>query len=164
MKSLIMGGIKSGKSLFAEEYVLRHAQTKPYYLATTEFIDEGMQKRIEVHKQRRSAKFISIEEPLELVRVCKELEHNILIECMSMWLNNMLYHKRDHQEIFDEVNRLLELPQNITFILNDVSKSVVSENALVREFVDLSGILSQMIAKKCDAVYYINAGIGTKLK
>lgn len=164
MKRLVYGGIKSGKSRFAEELALQNVKKNLYYLATTEFIDEEMAKKIEIHKASRSESFITLEEPLKLYESIKELEGSVLVECMSIWLNNMLYYQKSDDVIIDEVKRVLTLQNSITFVLNDVSKSVVSENALVRKFVDLSGIIAQIIAGSCDEVYYVNAGIGTKLK
>jgi len=167
LKILILGGIKSGKSSFAEDITLKNSSTKPYYLATTEFIDDEMRKKIFIHKQRRASKFINIEESLNLFETIKNLENSdglVLVECISMWLNNMLYHQKSDEAIFSEIEKVLSLKNSLVFVVNDVSKSVVSENALVRKFVDLSGIISQMIAKESSEVYYVNAGIGTKLK
>ncbi|MGR9000388.1 MAG: bifunctional adenosylcobinamide kinase/adenosylcobinamide-phosphate guanylyltransferase, partial [Gammaproteobacteria bacterium] len=64
MKTLFIGGVKSGKSRLAETYILEQASTnKPYYLATTEFFDDEMQARIRVHQQRRQDFFLTLEEP-----------------------------------------------------------------------------------------------------
>ena len=164
MKRLVLGGIKSGKSRFAEKLTLKSSTTKPYYLATTEFIDDEMAQKIALHKASRSDDFTTIEEPLYLYETLKNLEGSILVECMSMWLNNMLYHQKSKSEIVKEVKKVLTLKCDIVFVLNDVGKSVVSENALVRKFVDLSGIISQILASECSEVYYVNAGIGTQLK
>jgi len=90
LKTLVLGGIKSGKSSFAETLALQSSTLKPYYLATTEFIDDEMQRKIAQHKQRRQEKFHTIEEPLELSSVIEKVEGTILVECVSMWLNNML--------------------------------------------------------------------------
>lgn len=60
MKTLFIGGVKSGKSRLAETYVLEQAKQKPYYLATTEFIDDEMRQRIVIHQQQRQDRFITI--------------------------------------------------------------------------------------------------------
>ena len=51
MKALFIGGIKSGKSKNAEEYVLKHSQKKPFYLATTEFFDDEMSMKVKKLKE-----------------------------------------------------------------------------------------------------------------
>lgn len=164
MKVLFIGGIKSGKSKNAEDFTISLSGKKPYYLATTEFIDEEMAKKIELHKAQRSDNFITIEESLELSQSISTCEDVVLVECLSMWINNMLYHKRSREEIFDEIDALLDIEQSIVFVLNDVGSGVIPDNALAREFVELSGIISQKIASKCDAVFHTIAGISTKIK
>ena len=164
MKVLFIGGIKSGKSKNAEKFTIKHAKTKPYYLATTEFIDEEMAKKIELHKKQREDNFITVEEALALSKKVTQCDDIVLVECLSMWINNMLYHKRTHQEIFQEIDKLLSLENSMVFVLNNVGTGIIPDNKLAREFIDLSGIISQKIASKCDEVYHTIAGISTKIK
>lgn len=164
MRALFIGGIKSGKSKNAENYVLKHAKTKPYYLATTEFFDEEMQEKIEQHKLQRGDNFHTLEEPLELVQVVKTSDSLILIECVSMWINNMLHHKKSEEVMLQELQKLLQTKKDFVFVINDVSKSVVSDNALVREFVNINGNISQFLAQECQEVYNTVAGISVKIK
>ena len=164
MKALFIGGIKSGKSAQAEKYTLKLATQKPIYLATTEFIDEEMAEKIALHKQNRASNFITVEEPLSLVSVIEKEQSVVLVECVSMWINNMLYHEKSYEDIVQEMRKVLALKQDIVFVFNDVSASVVSQNALVREFVNISGKLSQCIASECDEVYHVVAGIRSRIK
>ena len=164
MSALFIGGIKSGKSFLAEKYALKHATSKPIYLATTEFIDSEMQERINLHKQQRENNFITTEEPLELLKVVQESEDLVLIECVSMWINNMLYHQKSFQEIQQEITLLLQEKKEIVFVLNDVGSGIIPDNRLAREFIDISGKISQLIAREVDEVFHVIAGIGTKIK
>lgn len=164
MKALFIGGIKSGKSRLAEEYALTNAKSKPFYLATTEFIDQEMQERIEHHKRQRQEKFVTLEEPLYIDKIIQECEGTILVECLSMWINNMLYYDFKFEDMQTQINAIMQEKKNIIFVLNDVGSGVISENKLAREFVDISGKLSQLIAKDADAVFHVIAGIGTKIK
>jgi len=170
MKSLFIGGIKSGKSLLAEQYTLefcyQHNLQKPIYLATSEFIDEEMQERINKHQQQRQDSFITIEESLNLSQTITHFDQNqtILIECISIWLNNMLYHKYNHDKIFQQINNLLKLPQNIIFVQNDVGNGIIPDNKLAREYIDLSGKISQHIAESCQEVYFCIAGLKQQIK
>jgi len=164
MKTLFIGGIKSGKSLNAEIYTLKQSESRPIYLATTEFIDAEMALRIEQHKRQRKENFITLEEPLQLYEKIKNREEVVLIECLSMWINNMMYHAYSYEEMQDELTKVLTLPNKIVFVLNDVGSCVVPENKLAREFIDISGKLSQLVASECDAVYHTIAGISRKIK
>lgn len=164
MKTLFIGGIKSGKSKNAEIYVLKHASKKPYYLATTEFFDSEMHEKIKHHQLQRGEKFQTIEEGLNLLHAVKNIDSIILIKCISMWINNMLYHEKTQEDILTEIQTLMNQTQSLVFVINDVSTSVVSDNPLVREFVNINGLVSQLIASKCDSVYNTVAGISIKIK
>ena len=164
MKALFIGGVKSGKSFLAEEYALKSAQNKPYYLATTEFIDAEMSERIQAHKVQRESKFTTLEEPLNLLDIIKKQDDIVLVECVSMWINNMLYREKNYEQIRAEIVKVLALQQNIVFVLNDVGSGIIPDNALARKYIDISGKLSQLIAKECEEVFHVIAGIGTKIK
>jgi adenosylcobinamide kinase/adenosylcobinamide-phosphate guanylyltransferase len=164
MKALFIGGIKSGKSKNAENYTLKYAKEKPFYLATTEFIDAEIKEKIALHKKQREDSFITIEEPLNLADKISTCQDIVLVECVSMWINNMLYHKKSYTDIKTEIETLMSLKQDIVFVLNDVGGGVISQNALVRKFVDISGKISQLIASESDEVFHTIAGISTKIK
>ncbi len=164
MKALFIGGIKSGKSFLAEEYAIKNAKTKPIYLATTEFIDSGMSERIAQHKKQREDNFTTIEESLRLNDAIANANDIALVECVSMWINNMLYHERKFDDIKKEIKLVLAQDKDMVFVLNDVGSGIIPDNALARVFIDVSGKISQIIAKECDEVFHVIAGIGTKIK
>ena len=164
MKALFIGGIKSGKSRNAEAYTLKHSTEKPFYLATTEFFDLEMQDKINKHKKQRTDAFETTEEALSLYDSLKDKDSIILIECISMWINNMLYHEKSEEDMMQEIEKLSQLKQDLVFVINDVSQSVVSGNALVRKFVEINGRISQVLASRCDEVYNTVAGISVKIK
>lgn len=164
MKTLFIGGIKSGKSRLAESYILENAKQKPYYLATTEFIDDEMRQRIVVHQQRRQDRFVTIEEPVQLQTALKLCSGSVLIECVSMWLNNMLYHNKSEELIFQELNTVMQLNIDMVLVLNEVGLGVIADNPLARQFVDLSGKTAQLLGEQCDKVYFCCAGLKVQLK
>ena len=163
MKTLFIGGVKSGKSSLAEAYTLSLC-SNPIYLATSEIFDEEMKAKVKAHQDSRSGKFITIEEPLNLVTALTNSKECVLIECMTLWLNNMLYYKKSDEEIRLHVEQLLSLDNNMVFILNDVGSGIIGADFESRKFVNLSGILSQQLAKDCDEVYHVIAGISRKIK
>jgi len=165
MKILITGGVKSGKSLFAESRCLGLAkEEKPIYLATTEMVDSEMRQRIEVHQKRRQEQFTTVEESLVLHQTIQKLDNPVLIECMTMWINNMLYHQKSEQTLFDEVEKVLGLPNDMVFVINEVGMGIIPDNALARTFVDLSGKVSQTLGNACDEGYFCVAGQPLKVK
>ncbi len=164
MKALFIGGIKSGKSFLAEQYAVKNATTKPIYLATTEFIDSEMSERVEAHKQQRKESFITVEEPLKLNNIVSQSDDLVLIECLSMWINNMLYHGFDFSDIKEEIQKVMQQEKDVVFVLNDVGSGIIPDNELARKYIDISGKISQIVAEDCDEVFHVIAGIGTKIK
>ena len=164
MKTLFIGGIKSGKSQNAEDYTLKNSSVKPRYLATTEFIDAGMKDRIEEHVQSRGDNFITLEEPLKIYEAIKTDNSPVLVECISMWINNMFYHGFTLEDMKKELNSVLDLEQEVVFVLNDVGTVIIPDNKLARDYIDASGKLSQLIASRCDEIYHTIAGISRRIK
>jgi adenosylcobinamide kinase / adenosylcobinamide-phosphate guanylyltransferase len=164
MKTLFIGGIKSGKSRLAESYILEQALEKPYYLATTEFIDDEMRQRIAIHQQRRQDRFITLEEPIQLLNTLKDCPGAVLIECVSMWLNNMLYHQQAEEMVLQELTAALELPSDMVFVQNEVGLGVIADNPLARKYVDFSGKAAQLLGEQCDQVFFCCAGLSVRLK
>jgi adenosylcobinamide kinase/adenosylcobinamide-phosphate guanylyltransferase len=165
MKTLFIGGVKSGKSRLAEAYILERAgSVKPYYLATAEVIDEEIKARIAIHQLRRQDAFITLEEPLRLLEVVKNCPGPILIECVTMWLNNQLYYQIPQTETLDELEALLQLPNEIVLVHNEVGLGVIPDSRLARQFVDLSGKAAQLMAAQCQVVYFCSAGLTMRMK
>jgi adenosylcobinamide kinase / adenosylcobinamide-phosphate guanylyltransferase len=164
MKTLFIGGVKSGKSRLAEDYILKINAPRHYYLATTEFIDDEMQRRIAEHKARRQERFITLEEPIRLVEELQQCPGPVLVECISMWLNNMLHHNNTDDLIFSEIEQIMRLPQDLVFVQNEVGLGIIPDNALARQYVDLSGKVAQYIAHHCGRVFFCCAGQALALK
>ncbi len=165
MKVLVTGGVKSGKSRIAEQRSLELSQgEKAIYLATTEMIDSEMEARILVHKERRKDRFVTVEEPLNLHETIQQYSRTILIECLTMWMNNMLFHQKTEQLILREIERVLQLPNHTVFVLNEVGLGVIPDNPLARQFVDISGKVSQLIGAHADEVLFCVAGQTLRVK
>ena len=165
MKILIIGGVKSGKSLHAEKLILTMANgIKPVYLATSELNDSEMKKRITSHRQRRGNKFETLEEPLRLASVLRNIQCPVLIECLTMWLNNALHHKYSERKVFAEIDTLLSLECDLVFVINEVGLGIIPENPLARKFLDLSGRIAQKLSEACDEVLWCVAGNTIRIK
>ncbi len=165
MKILIIGGVKSGKSRHAEKLILTMANgIKPVYLATSELNDSEMKKRITSHRQRRGNKFETLEEPLCLANVLRKNQCPVLIECLTMWLNNALHHKYSERKVFAEIDTLLSLECDLVFVINEVGLGIIPENPLARKFLDLSGRVAQKLGEACDEVIWCVAGNTIRIK
>lgn len=163
--TLILGGARAGKSRFAEELIERVAQPA-LYLATAEPRDEEMRARIAAHRARRGTNWTTVEEPLELVNtLLAETARPVLIDCLTLWLSNLMGAKRD---VGFETERLLAfLPRAQTpviMVANEVGLGIVPDNAMAREFRDHAGRLNQGLAKLAERVVFMAAGLPLALK
>lgn len=165
-KILITGGIKSGKSMFAEKLTLSFGK-KSTYIATAEIIDEEMRYRIDLHKQRRKDKWYEFESSVDLISSLNKVKQDspVLIDCITLWLNNMFYKKKNWKiEIEKFSSHILTLEQPIVMVTNEVGSGLISMNKLSREFQDAAGVTNQILASVCSDVYTVTCGIPRKIK
>lgn len=167
---LITGGCRSGKSRFALDYGNQHFP-KRLYLATCEALDEEMAQRIEHHKKTRSPEWQTIEEPIEIVNKIRRYGDEvdmILLDCITLWLSNLLMRRKDEPEIMKETDRLIETikrsPASFIVVTNEVGMGIVPADPLSRRFRDLSGMTNQRIADAVDTVIFMVSGIPIFLK
>ncbi len=165
--TLILGGARSGKSAYAEKLVLR-AQLQPIYIATAQAHDEEMRVRIADHQNRRGPDWTTVEEPLALCEVLTNhaaSENVILVDCLTLWLSNLMMAGRDIEKETSRLGYLLpELTGPVVFVTNEVGMGLVPETAMGREFRDHQGRLNQRIAQVADTVNFIAAGYPLHLK
>ena len=167
---LITGGCRSGKSQFALDYANRHFHKK-LYLATCEALDEEMVKRIEHHKKRRGPDWQTVEEPIKIAEAIRQHENDmevILLDCVTLWLSNLLMRQESDHEIMNEVSRLMDTVKqgqtSFIFVSNEVGMGIVPVEPLGRRFRDLSGMANQKIAEAAQTVIFMVSGIPIFLK
>lgn len=163
----VLGGARSGKSLFAETLTLSLAPTS-IYLATARIWDDEMRDRIDEHKGRRGDEWLSFEEPIDLVSQLEMLapqKRPVLVDCLTMWLTNLMLEERDIDAEGDRLANVLKtLPASVVFVSNEVGQGIVPDNKMAREFIDHAGLLHQKISQAVNEVYFITAGLPSKIK
>ena len=166
LTTLVLGGINSGKSAFAESLITNQTTT-PYYVATSVVLDQETRDKVNAHKHMRGPNWHTIEQPVDLVSALEQLPAGsvVLVDCLTMWLNNLMYHELDVDGYTDHVlETLAQYELNITFVSNEVGLGGISENALTRKFARLQGTLNQKIAERSDCVAFVAAGLPMWLK
>jgi len=167
---LVLGGARAGKSAYALQRT-QEWDGRLIYLATAEAKDEEMRKRISRHRaQRRSRRWMTIEEPLEVVWQLKELDESIggvVLDCVTLWASNALLNNQ-REELENQIAELVEeiplFPFHFLAVSNEVGLGLVPENPLGREYRDLLGTINQQLANACREVVFMAAGFPMKLK
>jgi len=169
MLELVLGGARSGKSAYAET-LASNSGLKVVYLATATVQDNEMAVRIQRHQADRPDNWGLIEEPLMLAETLRQHANSqtcILIDCLTLWLTNLLLHP-DTKLFAQQRQALLDvlptLTGQIVMVSNEVGQGIVPENALARRFIDEAGWLHQDLARLCDKVTLISAGLPLTLK
>jgi adenosylcobinamide kinase/adenosylcobinamide-phosphate guanylyltransferase len=169
VRTLILGGARSGKSALAERLACESGQAV-VYIATAQAHDEEMAARIAHHRDRRPAHWQSVEEPLALaytLRAYARPDRCVLVDCLTLWLSNLLGNaddKRLGHEWDALLNVLPALPGELLFVSNEVGLGVVPMGELTRRFVDEAGRLHQAMAARCERVLFVAAGLPLPLK
>ncbi len=166
---LVLGGARSGKSTYA--FRLAESEFKhPVYLATAEALDAEMAERIELHRKTRGRKWICVEQPLNIAGVIRDPPRTcdgILLDCLTMWLSNILL-KEGESSFEKRRNEFLAALQGTrvpaVIVSNEVGMGIVPENELGRKFRDLAGWLNQDVAEIADRVVFVAAGLPMVLK
>jgi adenosylcobinamide kinase/adenosylcobinamide-phosphate guanylyltransferase len=165
--TLVLGGARSGKSVFAEQLLARTSLTR-IYLATATAGDEEMKLRIAHHRTRRGDGWTTVEEPLALVdALTRESTHGraVLVDCLTLWLSNVMFAGRDPEIEARRLARFLGVARYpIVFVSNEVGLGLVPETELGRAFRDAQGRLNQIIAAAVPDVVFIAAGLPLWLK
>ncbi len=164
--TLVLGGARSGKSRHAEALVT--ALPPPWtYVATAEARDEEMQRRIAEHRERRGAGWRTLEAPLALAQVLQRAPAGepLLIDCLTLWLTNLLLAEADLESETAALESALARRQALTVLVgNEVGLGIVPENALGRRFRDEAGRLHQRLAAGAGSVIFMVAGLPMTVK
>jgi adenosylcobinamide kinase / adenosylcobinamide-phosphate guanylyltransferase len=166
----VTGGVRSGKSRFAQEIAKKFPGPKAY-LATAQALDEEMQKRINRHRKSRPRDWMTLEEPVHIPEVIQREGKRfdiILLDCLTLWLSNLMTAGWSERKILAETDRLLRAARtssaSFIFVSNEVGLGIVPENPAGRFFRDVSGMIHQRVARVADEVYFLVCGLPRKIK
>ncbi|WP_198302093.1 bifunctional adenosylcobinamide kinase/adenosylcobinamide-phosphate guanylyltransferase [Croceicoccus marinus] len=162
---LVLGGARSGKSRFAENWVAGHGG-RLAYIATAQALDKEMAQRIAQHRADRGDAWHTVEAPMDLVGSIADAGANsdaILIDCLTLWLSNWILAEK-HPPVSELVEAVIVCPRPIALVANEVGLGIVPDNALARRFRDKAGRLNQAVAAAVEQVILMVAGLPLEVK
>lgn len=180
MRTLVVGGARSGKSAYAEKLAME-AGKDLVYIATAQAGDPEMSARIAHHRARRGPAWTTQEEPLALGAAVNRWSapgRVLLIDCLTLWLSNLLFSQaQDFPEVGaitppacfeDQRTQFLQALQHaagdIIIVSNEVGMGIVPQGAVSRWFADEAGRLNQAVAARCERAVFVAAGLPLLLK
>jgi adenosylcobinamide kinase/adenosylcobinamide-phosphate guanylyltransferase len=168
---LVLGGVRSGKSGYAQLLAEQSARVK--FVATAERRDDDeMHQKIERHRAERPAHWATVEEPLALGQVVDTSEDDcdaILIDCLTLYGANLMETYKDNASDLNAnvdalYSALKATTRQVILVSNEVGSGVVPAYALGRRFRDLVGEINQRVASVADTVLLLVAGLPLVLK
>jgi adenosylcobinamide kinase / adenosylcobinamide-phosphate guanylyltransferase len=169
--TLITGGARSGKSAHALTLAHQAPGARRFFIATAEALDDEMHERIAHHRANRSTDFATIEEPLAIGGALSELASSadvVVIDCLTLWISNLLMAGRDDGAILSEARRLAgemaDAPFASIVVTDEVGAGIVPDNPTARRFRDLLGWTNQAVAQAAECVVLMVAGYPLRVK
>jgi adenosylcobinamide kinase / adenosylcobinamide-phosphate guanylyltransferase len=184
---LILGGQKSGKSrraeMLARDWLAASADRHAVLIATAQPWDDEMRARIARHQADRALRvpnMTTAEEPLNLAQAIQRHSSGntlVVVDCLTLWLTNLLMPA--HSETFAQTIALAGVenlwsatllvaidsaPGPVVLVGNEIGMGVIPLGAEVRSFVDALGQLNQAVARVCQRVTLMAAGLPLTLK
>lgn len=167
---LILGGVRSGKSLRA----LSRAKTSGgsvAFVATAQARDGNMRTRIARHRAERPREWATVEEPFDLVAACRRLagQHDlVIVDCLTLWVSNLILRGDRDDAILAEAEGLAKLmaERGLSFIVvsNEVGSGVHPLTEVGLRFGELLGVVNQRIGAAADCVTLMVAGLPMTIK
>lgn len=174
--TLIMGGSGSGKSAYAEDYVVSLSEKKKkYYIATMQIYDDEGEKKIERHRMLRSGKgFFTIEQPVDIKKAVEKMENGektALLECVSNLTANEMFSEEVPgtaevitEKIVGGIVSLSEQLSHLVIVSNNIFEDGKEYDETTMAYIRAMGRINQKLAELADEVVEVVVGIPLVVK
>jgi adenosylcobinamide kinase/adenosylcobinamide-phosphate guanylyltransferase len=189
--TLLLGGVRSGKSDRAVALAAEAARDgRVLFVATAQAFDDEMRRRIDAHRRERPSGWDTLESPLDLAAdLARALEvaeaHGepyaaVVIDCLTLWVSNVLLALDDGADAEAAVARLVDELLAVRarrpdarpgarsgswiVVSNEVGLGIVPPTPLGRSYRDALGRANRLAAAAADAVTMMVAGLELPLK
>ncbi len=164
MITFILGGVKGGKSMFAQciaKHLAETQNTPLCYIATMIPYDNEDEKRIQRHiSDRNGWGFSTFEEGLNMSKLFDKLPNDstILMDSVTAYVQNNLFcpdslkKEISVDEMFEDISGLYEKSKNIIFVSDYIFSDSMRYTDSVYEYLEVLGKLHCKIAQSADTL------------
>ncbi|WP_068677281.1 bifunctional adenosylcobinamide kinase/adenosylcobinamide-phosphate guanylyltransferase [Oceanobacillus sp. Castelsardo] len=182
--TFITGGVRSGKSSFAERIAIQKAEEiggTLHYIATGKATDSEMRLRIKRHQEDRNKwahSWKTWEKETNISSLAPEFNNKdiILLDCLTTMLSNELFaHEADWEEqikdkekvfwrIWHGIKEIADHSNQVVLVSNEVLNEPILPNPLLRTYSELLGKLHQKIVHYAEKAYLVESGVPLMMK
>ena len=163
-RTLVLGGIRSGKSQWAERAITT-AGDRLRYIATGSAADgdPSWARRIAEHRDRRPETWDTVESAEVAHHLRDDPDTPALVDDLGGWLTGVLDRRGWEDgpltaEVEDLLAAVRAFSAPLVLVSPEVGLSVVPATTAGRRFADELGTLNQRLAGHCDQVVLVVAG------
>lgn len=168
----ITGGVRSGKSSFAEHYLMNEQAKRNVYVASGVAVDGEMAKRIERHQEDREnypVEWMTIEQPRHFEHIVSHIQEGdgILWDCVTTWLANELYENNMEEvekKLYHAIDQLIEKAKVVVIVSNEVLDEPLSNYESVILYQKWIGRIHQQLVAKADHAFEMEYGLSHQRK
>jgi adenosylcobinamide kinase / adenosylcobinamide-phosphate guanylyltransferase len=158
---LLLGGARSGKSSLAVDLANRSGLPVTF-VATAEARDPEMAERIARHRAARPKQWRTVEEPADLRAAVVEADACLVIDCLSLWVANLLERGWSEEQVEEEAAAVATLaakraPPTVA-VTNEVGLGIVPATPLGRSYRDVLGRVNAAWASSATQASLVVAG------
>lgn len=163
--TLLLGGARSGKSSLAVELGRRH-DGPVTFIATLQPFDDDLTRRVARHRGERPD-WPTVEAPVDLLDALRAAEGLVIVDCLTLWVNNLLHRGHTEDEIEAAASEAATAAagrlEPTVVVSNEVGLSVHPETELGRRYRDVLGRVNQQWARAADRTLLLVAGRALRL-
>ena len=168
MRTLVLGGLRSGKSRWAESAAAQSAGADGVvrYVATGSSGDQdtSWSARVAAHRSRRPAHWLTVETADLATQLRDDCGAPTLIDDVGGWLTAAMQNDFVGHNIDELLSAITGFGSPLVIVSPEVGLSVVPATESGRRFADELGTLNQRLAEICDRVVLVVAGQPLQVK
>lgn len=171
--TFVTGGVRSGKSSFAEELATdwsRKLDANLHYIACGVPSDKEMRERIARHQENRSGaseNFQTWECPYNLQHISSHFSKQdiLVLDCVTTLLNNYLFNQHIDAPgavidyMLTDIFSLQKASGELVVVSNEVMQGITHQASLTRKYQYILGNVHQTIVAWADTAYLVESGI-----
>lgn len=166
---LVLGGVRSGKSRYAQAAAARFARVT--FVATARRSDAEMRRKIAVHRRERPPSWSTVEAQTNLDRIIRRegaTSDLLLVDCLTTYCGSLMSRSRvskaRQRHLEAVVDAIQATPASVFLVSNEVGSGIVPAFKSGRVYRDLLGEVNQRVARAADRVVLLVAGVAVPIK